>query len=74
MTVLRKRVERAERKRMQNYKVHPERLSSLEELLNEIYTICRPKPSDYEVRRNLVSVFNEIAKDIYGNLSNLFIV
>nr|XP_016454957.1 PREDICTED: protein HESO1-like isoform X6 [Nicotiana tabacum] len=63
--VLRKRVERAERKRMQNYKVHPERLSSLEELLNEIYTICRPKTSDYEVRRDLVSVFNEIAKDIY---------
>ncbi|XP_075085405.1 uncharacterized protein LOC107779124 isoform X9 [Nicotiana tabacum] len=65
--VLRKRVERAERKRMQNYKVHPERLSSLEELLNEIYTICRPKTSDYEVRRDLVSVFNEIAKDIYGD-------
>nr|XP_016454954.1 PREDICTED: protein HESO1-like isoform X3 [Nicotiana tabacum] len=72
--VLRKRVERAERKRMQNYKVHPERLSSLEELLNEIYTICRPKTSDYEVRRDLVSVFNEIAKDIYGRSGNIPVV
>ncbi|OIS98470.1 PREDICTED: protein HESO1-like isoform X2 [Nicotiana attenuata] len=72
--VLRKRVERAERKRMQNYKVHPERLSALEELLNEIYTICRPKPSDYELRRDLVSVFNEIAKDIYGRSGNVPVV
>lgn len=68
MTVIRKRAERHERKRMQNYKVQAERLSAFEELLNEIYTVCRPKPRDYEVRRDLISAFNEIAKDIYGNL------
>ncbi|PHT85355.1 hypothetical protein T459_07461 [Capsicum annuum] len=50
------------------YKVHAERLSAFEELLNEIYTVCRPKQSDYEVRKDLISAFNEIAKDIYGNL------
>ncbi|KAK4341576.1 hypothetical protein RND71_040077 [Anisodus tanguticus] len=74
MTVLRKRAERHERKRMQNCKLHAERLSAFEELLNEIYTVCRPKPSDYEVRRDLISVFNEIAKDIYGRSGNVPVV
>ncbi|XP_055813850.1 protein HESO1-like [Solanum dulcamara] len=72
--VIRKRAERLERKRMQNNKVHAERLSAFEELLNEIYTVCRPKPSDYEVRRDLISVFNEIAKDIYGHSGNVPVV
>lgn len=59
---------------MQNYKVHAERLSAFEELLNEIYTVCRPKPSDYEVRKDLISVFNVIAKDIYGRSGNVPVV
>ncbi|KAL3329277.1 hypothetical protein AABB24_036397 [Solanum stoloniferum] len=72
--VIRKRAERHERKRMQNYKVQVERLSAFEELLNEIYTVCRPKPRDYEVRRDLISAFNEIAKDIYGCSGNVPVV
>ncbi|KAK6781206.1 hypothetical protein RDI58_023390 [Solanum bulbocastanum] len=72
--VIRKRAERHERKRMQNYKVQAERLSAFEELLNEIYTVCRPKPRDYEVRRDLISAFNEIAKDIYGCSGNVPVV
>ncbi|KAM3356944.1 protein HESO1 isoform X1 [Capsicum galapagoense] len=72
--VIRKRAERHERKRMQSHKVHAERLSVFEELLNEIYTVRRPKPSDYEVRRDLISAFNEIAKDIYGPSGNVPVV
>ncbi|KAM3306189.1 hypothetical protein P3S67_013059 [Capsicum chacoense] len=56
------------------YKVHAERLSAFEELLNEIYTVCRPKQSDYEVRKDLISAFNEIAKDIYGRWGNVPVV
>ncbi|KAM3356962.1 hypothetical protein P3S68_023676 [Capsicum galapagoense] len=56
------------------YKVHAERLSAFEELLNEIYTVCRPKQSDYEVRKDLISAFNEIAKDIYGRSGNVPVV
>ncbi|KAM3327124.1 hypothetical protein P3S67_002250 [Capsicum chacoense] len=72
--VIRKRAERHELKRMQNHKVHAERLSAFEELLNEIYTVCRPKQSDYEVRKDLTSSFNEIAKDIYGRSGNVPVV
>ncbi|KAF3632374.1 putative flavin-containing monooxygenase YUCCA10-like [Capsicum annuum] len=72
--VIRKRAERHELKRMQNHKVHAGRLSAFEELLNEIYTVCRPKQSDYEVRKDLTSAFNEIAKDIYGRSGNVPVV
>lgn len=43
-----------------------EQLSAFEVLLDEVYVDCRPKPSDYDVRRDLLRIFNEIAKEIYG--------
>lgn len=42
------------------------KLLVLEKLLNEAYLIRRPKPSEYEHRKQLIRVFNEIARELYG--------
>ncbi|CAH9070345.1 unnamed protein product [Cuscuta europaea] len=72
--VLRKKSERLERKRWQKYVVVSEKVPAIEDLLDSVYTSLRPKPSDYEVRRALVFVFNVLAKDIYGPGSDAPIV
>ncbi|KAL0335465.1 UNVERIFIED_CONTAM: hypothetical protein Sradi_4758400 [Sesamum radiatum] len=63
--VLQKKAEKFEHKKLQVLKVTKERVSALEPLLQDVYASRRPKPTDYEVRRDLVRVFNEIAKEIY---------
>lgn len=68
--VLRKKVEKLELKGLQIHKLIPEKLSGLEELLQDVFLILRPKPSDYHNRRDLVRVFNDIAKELYGNRHN----
>ncbi|XP_073065445.1 uncharacterized protein [Primulina eburnea] len=65
--VLRKKAEKFEAKQLEVHKVTKERISALESLLQDVYVIRRPKANDYKVRRELISVFNEIAKEIYGN-------
>ncbi|KAL1829356.1 protein HESO1 [Daucus carota subsp. sativus] len=65
--VLRKKVEKLEVKGLKIHKLIPEKLSGLEELLQDVYLILRPKPSDYHDRLDLVRVFNDIAKELYGN-------
>ncbi|CAH9123263.1 unnamed protein product [Cuscuta epithymum] len=72
--VLRKKSERLERKRWQKYVVVSEKVPAIEDLLDNVYTSLRPKPSDYDVRRALVFVFNVLAKDIYGPGSDAPIV
>ncbi|KAK1375833.1 TUTase domain-containing protein [Heracleum sosnowskyi] len=64
--VLRKKVEKLELKGLKIHKLIPEKLSGLEELLQDVFLILQPKPSDYQNRRDLVLVFNEIAKELYG--------
>lgn len=64
--VLRKKVEKLELKGLKIHKLIPEKLSGLEELLQDVFLILQPKPSDYHNRRDLVRVFNEIAKELYG--------
>ncbi|XP_019200495.1 PREDICTED: uncharacterized protein LOC109194078 isoform X3 [Ipomoea nil] len=64
--VLRKKSERLERKRLQKYVVISEKIPAIEDLFDSVYRALRPNPSDYELRRALVFVFNELAKDIYG--------
>ncbi|CAA3019880.1 Hypothetical predicted protein [Olea europaea subsp. europaea] len=64
--VLRKKAEKFELKKLQGPTVINERVSDLEPILQDAYDIRRPKQSDYESRRDLVLVFNEIAKEIYG--------
>lgn len=68
VSVLQKKAEKFELKKLQVLKLTRERVSALESLLQDVYGNRRPKPIDYEVRRDLIRVFNEIAKEIYGNL------
>lgn len=56
-----------EQKQRKKYTATLEQLSAFEVLLDEVYVDRRPKPSDYDVRRDLLRIFNEIAKEIYGN-------
>lgn len=48
-----------------------EKIPAIEDLFDSVYRALRPNPSDYELRRALVFVFNELAKDIYGNFHTL---
>lgn len=72
--VLRKKAEKFEVKQLKVHKVTKEHMSALESLLQDVYVIRRPKANDYKVRRELICVFNEIAKEIYGNLKNAPVV
>lgn len=71
--VLLKKAGKFEVKEVQKILVNREQLSSLENLLNDAYIIRRPKPSEYEHRTQLIRVFNDIAKEIYGNLHFAFL-
>ncbi|XP_022865478.1 uncharacterized protein LOC111385330 isoform X3 [Olea europaea var. sylvestris] len=64
--VLQKKAEKFELKKSQGPAVTKERVSALEQLLQDVYAIRRPKLSDYESRRDLILVFNEIATELYG--------
>lgn len=68
VAVLQKKAEKFELKKLQNVVVTKEGVSTLDTLLQDVYANRRPKPSDYEARKDLIRVFNEIAKEIYGNL------
>ncbi|KAA8531105.1 hypothetical protein F0562_005814 [Nyssa sinensis] len=72
--VLRKKAKKLELKGLQKKKLIPERISALDELLHDVYAIRRPKSSDYFYRRDLVRIFNEIAKEIYGKSGDLPVV
>ncbi|XP_073141724.1 protein HESO1-like isoform X1 [Henckelia pumila] len=65
--VLRTKAEKFEAKQLEAHKVSKEHMSALESLLQDVYVTRRPKANDYKVRRELIHVFNEIAKEIYGN-------
>lgn len=51
---------------LQKNKINRAHLYDLDELLNDIFVSSLPKPIDYDHRRDLVRIFNEIAKEIYG--------
>ncbi|GFQ05562.1 hypothetical protein PHJA_002700300 [Phtheirospermum japonicum] len=72
--VLQKKAEKFELKKLQVLKVDKELVLALEPLLQDVYANRRPKPTDYEVRRDLVRVFNEIAKEIYGHSKDIPVV
>ncbi|XP_042479206.1 protein HESO1-like [Macadamia integrifolia] len=42
-------------------------MSALEALLYDVYHVQSPRPSDYDHRRELVRVFNLMAREVYGN-------
>lgn len=56
---------------MEKNKINPAHLPDLDELLNDIFVSCLPKPNDYDHRRDLVHIFNVMAQEIYGIPSEL---
>lgn len=72
VTVLQIEAEKSELKKLQLLEVTKERVSALEPVLQDIYYSRRPKPADYEKRKDLVRCFNDMAKDIFGNLPPWF--
>ncbi|GMI67580.1 hypothetical protein HRI_000427300 [Hibiscus trionum] len=59
---------------LEKHKIALASASSLDEMLNEVYTSRSPKPIDYDNRRDLVRIFNVMAKEIYGNCNGFPIV
>ncbi|THG23659.1 hypothetical protein TEA_013748 [Camellia sinensis var. sinensis] len=74
ISVLRKKAKKRELKGSQKNKLVPEQIPALEELLRDVYVICRPKESDYYNRKDLVRIFNVIAKEIYGKSDDIPVV
>ncbi|KAL8521764.1 hypothetical protein ACS0TY_012059 [Phlomoides rotata] len=72
--VLKIKAQKFELKKLQLLEVTKERVAALEPLLQDIYNSRRPKPNDYEARRELVRVFNDIAKDIFGHSNDIPVV
>ncbi|KAG9134473.1 hypothetical protein Leryth_019928 [Lithospermum erythrorhizon] len=65
--VLRAKAANSEQKEELKHKLNPARISTFDEMLYNVYATRCPKPSDYDVRKDLVRVFNEIAKELYGD-------
>ncbi|XP_059310511.1 protein HESO1-like isoform X1 [Lycium ferocissimum] len=65
MEVLCTEAQQREQKQRKKYTATLEQLSAFEVLLDEVYVDLRPKPNDYDVRRDLLRIFNEIAMEIY---------
>ncbi|XP_059624495.1 UTP:RNA uridylyltransferase 1-like isoform X2 [Cornus florida] len=72
--VLRKKARKLELKELQKNSVTPGCISQFDELLYDVYVTRLPKSRDYNYRRDLVRIFNEIAKEIYGKSDNLPLV
>ncbi|KAF5813363.1 putative polynucleotide adenylyltransferase [Helianthus annuus] len=72
--VLIKKAETFELTESQKLLVNREQLRILEKLLNDAYVIRRPKPSEYENRKQVIRVLNDIAKDLYGNSASCPVV
>ncbi|KAI8537343.1 hypothetical protein RHMOL_Rhmol09G0016400 [Rhododendron molle] len=69
-----KKVKKLELKGTQKNKINSERIPALEEILLDVYAVCHPKPIDYFNRKDLVRVFNAMAKEIYGNSDDIPVV
>ncbi|KAL3524654.1 hypothetical protein ACH5RR_013026 [Cinchona calisaya] len=74
LKVLSKKVQKFERKGMQNYKLNPAKVPLLDAILNDVFVVSRPKPIDYDVRKDLVRIFNDIAKELFGKTNEVLVV
>ncbi|KAI3725153.1 hypothetical protein L1987_64930 [Smallanthus sonchifolius] len=72
--VLIKKAEKFELKELEKIIVNRGQLLVLDRLLNDAYVIRRPKPSEYEHRKQLIRVVNEIAREIYGSSASCPVV
>ncbi|KNA07803.1 hypothetical protein SOVF_168490 [Spinacia oleracea] len=52
---------------LQKNKVLLSQLSAFQFLLDDFYGSCRPSIDDYANRRDLIRIFNEITREMYGN-------
>ncbi|KAE9604196.1 putative polynucleotide adenylyltransferase [Lupinus albus] len=62
-----KEVEKLQAEELTKIKFTPARVTELDGFLYNAYVIQCPKPIDYHSRRDLIRIFNVIAKEIYGN-------
>lgn len=53
---------------LQKNKVLLSQLSAFQFLLDDFYGSCRPSIDDYANRRDLIRIFNEITREMYGKL------
>nr|GEX87511.1 protein HESO1-like isoform X3 [Tanacetum cinerariifolium] len=74
LQVLIKKAEKFELKELEKIVANRENLLILERLLNNAYVIRRPTPNEYEQRKQLIRVFNDIAKELYGYSANFPVV
>ena len=49
------------------------KLLAFDTLLNNVYETSCPSPEDYANRRDMVRIFNEIAKEMYGKFTIFFV-
>lgn len=69
--VLRIKANKVEEKEMKKYESKPQQVCLLDAMLRQHYMVCRPEPNDYRTRKDLVRIFNEIAKEIYGKSGDI---
>ncbi|KAK7282230.1 hypothetical protein RIF29_10854 [Crotalaria pallida] len=62
-----KEAEKLESEELAKIKFTPSRVTELDGLLCDAYVRQCPKPLDYHNRRDLIRIFNIMAKEIYGN-------
>lgn len=68
MPDLLKEAKKLESKELAKIKFTPARVTDLDGLLCDAYVRQCPGPIDYHNRKDLIRIFNVIAKEIYGNL------
>lgn len=66
ISVLLKKVSKLESKELEKYKIDPLHLQDFDKLLDGVYIARRPTPTECFNRRDLIRIFNAIAKEIYG--------
>lgn len=63
---LRRKAKKLELGALHTNKINSELIPTFVELLRDVYKTSRPKEIDYRNRSDLIRIFNEIAKEIYG--------
>ncbi|KAG9440689.1 hypothetical protein H6P81_020854 [Aristolochia fimbriata] len=73
-TALQKRVKELEVKELENFPFNSAYLYVLDAVLRDVHAVIRPRPVDYVVRKDLLQIFDRIAKRIPGGTDGFPIV
>ncbi|RZC65048.1 hypothetical protein C5167_008738 [Papaver somniferum] len=68
-TDLPQRAKKFELKRSQKIRFSPSSITNVDELLHDVYVARSPRPHEYHHRRDLVRIFNLLAREIDDNFS-----